>query len=102
VSDVKHTLGPWHRNIKPITRYPTIFAGRNTHLAKIIVEGIGLSEAEANADLIAAAPDLLEALQTIVRMADGRAIPGNLILDENSPLMYAARDAIAKATGEAK
>ena len=55
----------------------------------------------ANARLIAAAPDLLAVLQTIVRVADGRQISGNLILDENSPLMDAARDAINKATGSA-
>lgn len=55
--------------------------------------------AEANARLIAAAPELLEVLKTIVRAADGRTIPGNLILDENSPLMEAARDAITKVLG---
>lgn len=45
---------------------------------------------------------LLDVLQTIVRVADGRTLPGNLILDENSPLMDAARDALAKATGSAQ
>jgi hypothetical protein len=49
---------------------------------------------------LAAAPELLAVLQTIVRVADGRTVPGNLILDENSPLMDAARDAISKALGE--
>lgn len=59
----KHTLGPWHRNIKPVTKYPVIFAGRNVHIAKVLDAGIGLSEAEANADLLAAAPDLLAELE---------------------------------------
>jgi len=53
----------------------------------------------ANARLIEAAPDMFDVLETIVRVADGRRIPGNLILDENSPLMGAARDALAKARG---
>jgi hypothetical protein len=58
-------------------------------------------ETKANASLIAAAPELLELVQTIVRLADGRHWSGNLILDENSPLMGAARDLIAKTTGAA-
>ena len=45
--------------------------------------------------------ELLAVLKTIVRVADGRTVSGNLILDENSPLMGAARDVIAKATGAA-
>ena len=30
-----HTKGPWHRNISPATKYTTIFAGRNTHVARV-------------------------------------------------------------------
>jgi len=58
-----HTQGPWHRNIAPAHKYPTIFAGRNTHIAKIVSQGIGVSECEANLNLIVAAPDLLAALE---------------------------------------
>jgi hypothetical protein len=60
-----HTLGPWGRNIKPASRYPVIFAGRNTHVAQVITKGLPESECEANADLIAAAPELLAALRRI-------------------------------------
>lgn len=54
----------------------------------------GVAEAEANARLIAAAPDLLDALQKLVRAID--RLPGNNPLDG---LADEARDAINKATG---
>lgn len=62
--NAKHTPGPWGRNIKPASRYPIIFAGRNTHVAQVITRGLPENECEANADLIAAAPELLAACQT--------------------------------------
>ena len=49
-------------------------------------------EAEANARLIAAAPDLLDALRELVRYHTGHYIDGQL-----GSLMKDARDAIAKA-----
>lgn len=59
-----HTKGPWHRNVPPATKYTTIFAGRNTHIARVVTDG-GLTpeEVEANCELIAAAPELLNALR---------------------------------------
>jgi hypothetical protein len=57
---MSHTPGPWHRNIKPISKYPTIFAGRNTHVAVVQTKGLKDDEAEANAALIVTAPELLE------------------------------------------
>ena len=61
-------------------------------------------QGEANARLIVRAvnchDEMLAVLQAIVRAADGRQVPGHLIVDENSPLMGAAREAIARATGE--
>ena len=45
-----HTPTPWHRNIKPATKYPVIFAGRNTHIAAISVKS-GLSDEEIEANL---------------------------------------------------
>jgi hypothetical protein len=67
-----HTPGPWHRNIKPARKYPTIWAGRNTHVAAIVPghpwgsgnnKGMSDEELEANINLIAAAPDMYEALK---------------------------------------
>lgn len=57
-----HTPGPWGRNIKPASRYPVVFAGRNTHVAMVITKRLTDEVVEANCDLIAAAPDLLAAL----------------------------------------
>jgi len=66
-TETKHTPGPWSRNIAPATKYPTIFAGRNTHVACLVTEGRGLTpeQVEANADLIARAPELLERAQQL-------------------------------------
>lgn len=75
----KHTPGPWHRSIKPARKYPTVWAGRNKHVAAVVPgapygsgNGADMSdeELEANIDLIAAAPDLLEALRLHQAWAD--------------------------------
>ena len=60
------TKGGWSRNIRPVSRYPIIFAGRNTHVAQVITRGLSEAEAEANCNLIAAAPAMAEALQSII------------------------------------
>jgi hypothetical protein len=64
----KHTPGGWNRNIPPASKYATIFAGRNTHVCVLSVKGLPDEEVEANANLIAAAPDLLEALQAAAHL----------------------------------
>jgi cytochrome c peroxidase len=59
---------------------------------------IGVSEAKDNARLIAAAPDLLDALRGIVALWDHHASAhGDGVI---YPLHKAAKSAIAKATGE--
>src|SRR5690349_9189461 len=35
----EHTPGPWHRNIKPATKYPTVWSGRNLHVAYVSTGG---------------------------------------------------------------
>ena len=64
----KHTPAPWHRNIpSKDARYPTIYAGRNTHIAVASGHGqLSNEEIEANISLIAAAPELLEACRQII------------------------------------
>ena len=68
---------------------------------------------EPLARLLASAPDLLAernqlkalnaelvaVLETIVRDADGRRISGNLILDENNPVIVAARAVLVEHKG---
>jgi hypothetical protein len=56
-----YTKGPWHRNIKPASRYPVIYAGRNTHVAQVITQGLPDAEIEGNCELIRQAPQIREA-----------------------------------------
>lgn len=89
----KHTPGPWHRNIPPATKYVVVWSGRNTHVAKLCDDSrVSAEEAEANIDLITAAPELLEVLREII--ADG------MHCDVVPHLYVKARAAIQKATGE--
>ena len=83
----RHTGVTWHRNIPPASRYPTIWADRNTHVAQVIARGLTAEEIEANCNLIAAAPEMLEALRSYVE------------LGHSDTAVREARAAIAKATG---
>ena len=65
MGEVKHTTGGWARNIKPATKYNCIYAGRNTPVAYLATD-LPHDEVEANCSLIAAAPDMLAALQMAV------------------------------------
>lgn len=85
-----HTQGPWSRNIKPASKYNTIFAGRNTHVAHLSTAGLSEEEIESNANLIVAAPDMLLALELALQ---------NLIYPRTHPAVSAALAAIAKAKG---
>ena len=85
-----HTPGPWDRNIKPASKYPTIFAGRNAHVAQVVSSGLTPDEVEANCDLIAAAPDLLAALKELLSAPDKHR-PARVWED--------ARAAVARAEG---
>ena len=81
----KHTPGPWH-----IANGVQIRSNRD-QIAKIWMMRDG--EGRENARLIAAAPDLLEAL---IELADC----GAEAWGEDRPCVKWARAAIAKATGE--
>ena len=98
-----HTSGPWrehsHRQIGPD-------AGIVCEVWSAIGETDAdrIAQADANARLIAAAPDLLEALQEMVA-GDAEAIEdakrlGVPFPDEMLAAYHKARAAIAKATGE--
>ena len=109
MSENKHTPGPWSYDIHGV-----ITGG--THLATSVcvtsqhkwerAEGLGtwledqhrrelVSECRANARLIAAAPELLEALKMVVRHGSAVQHSDQLMFE----VLSAARAAIAKAEG---
>ncbi len=110
----KHTPGPWRfsDNTKwwktnPFSVTVPKKGVHGTAVANIPARAtISMEEAQANARLIAAAPDLLEALDSLARYAD----TCELFIKETHPGKAAAlrervtnaRAAIAKATGESK
>lgn len=113
-----HTKGPWVLNYDEYDGKVSVRSGNARDLADYplyyeVVRSVGgrvhganfddYSEVEANARLIAAAPDLLEALEDLESdiagrfdMEDPSTNPGIKFAIE------AARAAIAKATGETK
>lgn len=90
----QHTPGPWHVSKASPTR--VIESGpRGNSIAKM---GLNLGvcsqgEAESNARLIAAAPELLEALQEMINCYADELPNG-----KERPVVREARAAIAKAT----
>lgn len=95
----KHTPGPWtnHGRI-PQPGLPHSTVAAKTLIARVYSEAFGdIEQEEANARLVAAAPELLEALQMYVEsMRDAFSDFGHF----GSPVYKAAVSAISKATGE--
>ncbi|CDY76148.1 hypothetical protein BGLT_05221 [Caballeronia glathei] len=92
----KHTPGPWFVTGTGLSRY---VEGKVRPGVLQEVAWCGATEVpeqmEANARLIAAAPELLEALQAMV---DAHAIPSSICKER--PVYEAALAAIRKATAE--
>lgn len=87
----KHTQGPWHNNGADIFQ-----GGKKDRLIAFCGYG-ATNEIEANACLIAAAPELLEALKIIIQFYSDNI--------ENMPVAFQtfadlAEQAIKKAKGE--
>jgi len=95
----KHTPGPWHvvdhhianRYYVSVRHGDASIGAASWDVARVTVRQTWRDQQIANAHLIAAAPDLLAALQAF---AD-EIVPNN----PNDPLWINARAAIAKATG---
>ena len=86
--DMKHTPGPWNYDRSGYSLY--VNSGRELVTA-LSMDGKRLETSEANARLIAAAPDLLALAERIARLPEhGHYLA---LIDE-------ARAAISKATGE--
>ena len=93
MTEQKHTPGPW--NFQPCDEYADSFEVlcEEDYYVATTHDGVrGDSNADANARLIAAAPDLLEAL---IELAD----TGAEAWGEDRPCVRWAYAAIAKATG---
>jgi hypothetical protein len=96
--EAKHTKAPWRRNIRANGKYPVIFAGRNQHVATASRQA-DPAEVEANIDLIAAAPELLEACAGLLQIVQD-CMPSCRYPDsEDYELITLASEAIAKAKG---
>lgn len=108
MSNVKHTPGPWltARNECHIGGIATIHHCINNDWVEVWsdkwFEGDGLTEEvmEANARLIAAAPDLLEALQECVSMLEQFCFSDANCEGAVTAQVNEARNAIRKATGK--
>lgn len=103
----KHTPAPWIVTATNAADGANIFAGkvRIGHTVYVPEKGsmepiISTDEAHANARLIAAAPELLQALIVMVEQA-GCYMDDGEASEEEMRAMDAARAAIAKAKGEA-
>lgn len=103
MSEAKHTPGPWHMGRKG--NECRIYADRDQHaIARTYgtgLNGIGVCELtgpenKADAILIAAAPELLEALVALLPHVPGH-MTNNL---HGRPWIEQARAAIAKATNQ--
>ncbi len=103
--DVKHTPGPWievpqNGSGPMIARsYATGKQMNPTGLrlvCHVLQRGSSFDEDKANASLIAAAPDLLKALETLLSLHDARVDTA----DAWNVSMEEARAAISKAIGD--
>jgi hypothetical protein len=97
MSATKHTSGPW--TIECGKNYSNEIVGKSKTgkdwvLARTTAAKVGRDQDDANARLIAAAPDLLEALKILATQAESHGAEG-VYWDK-------ARAAIAKAEGRAE
>lgn len=90
---MSHTSGSWEARIYGGWDAPRVWSDSGS-IAILQHHESGPSEAEANARLIAAAPDLLRRLGDLVEGLDGLDLP-----DALPARIKKARAAIAKATG---
>lgn len=104
MSEAKHTPGPWVLDDRGC-KYIVSKAG-DGYITRDVCRMDGSTMASvaqtANAHLIAAAPELLEALEKLAVLADAFSVSGVYFgeIPEHSQAIDAAYTAIAKAKGE--
>ena len=101
----KHTKGPWKvdytkQNVRAGLGVNVAFCGESGVYGVNGSQSVGVMEARANARLIAAAPDLLAALQSIAECCDEDHAARDYA-SRQTEIRGIARAAIAKATGSA-
>lgn len=94
-----HTPGPWNRIKGDRNVYSA--AGTVCKTPAILGGGSAATNWEANARLIAAAPDLLEALEQLIEFLEPMRFDRKSDDNHAIALDVAARAAIARARGEA-
>ena len=99
--ETKHTPGPWIIDWN-VSRLDIFGADETTLVASLRRSSLSQAIDEAarsNARLIAAAPEMYEAIAAIATAMNLGYIP-NEILSEGSPILEGLRAAIAKAEGK--
>ena len=76
MSNEKFTQGEWYQAISPETKKAYIGAKKTHYIAEVLTHEWDFEETEANAKLIAAAPELLEACQRALQVLDSENIFG--------------------------
>lgn len=93
----KHTPGPWYiEGTSVFTKQNAFYVAETGHPNRSYVKGP--AECEANARLIAAAPELLEVLEMLEKIKDEKLSTDSAMLF--GPIWSMAERAIAKARGE--
>ncbi|MDQ0035883.1 hypothetical protein J2W30_003656 [Variovorax boronicumulans] len=87
-----HTLGPWE------VSGTSVIAPDGGTICSTATFARPNAEDEANAVLIAKAPDMFEALEAI-EFALSQGMPAAMVLDENSPIRDCIRAAVAAVKG---
>ena len=93
-----HTPGPWRINTRLSRNGAPVISGDGRDIAKALYHmGSEDPEVDANARLIASAPELLEALECLMKL---QSIPSMFRLPSNCEEVIKAKAAIKKAGGE--
>jgi len=100
LTKAKHTPGPWkvqaeYDGTLPIDGWSEE-AEESCEICRVSLDMLDTGERAANAALIAACPDLLDAMETLINLKDGEDDGGEGILESD---WDKARAAIAKARG---